>query len=430
MGFTEVNNNLIDSEILINNKKERVENDMLILDKVDARKIISDITNCKYQDEPFYVCDVGDIIRKYKLWYEKMPRVKPFYAVKCNDNDIVIKVLAALGTGFDCASKGELSKVLNLGVSSDRIIFANPTKPASHIQTAAKNKIQVMTFDSDLELLKIKFYYPNAKLVLRIRCEAKLAQCPLGQKFGCDPIHEAPKLIELAAQEGMDLIGISFHVGSGCAEPPVFRRAIEAARILFSYAETYGFNMNLLDIGGGFPGDHTGIKLLDEIADVVNTALDDFFYDVNELKVIAEPGRFFVASAYTLACNIHSKKIIYSHDEEKLKTIMYFITDGVYGSFNCMLYDHQESFPTLIKPPKNNTLIKSSVWGPTCDALDQICDQIMLPELDVGDWLVFENMGAYTIPVASPFNGFSLPSVKYYISEKCWENNMKENYCI
>ncbi len=112
-----------------------------------------------------------------------------------------------------------------------------------------------MTFDSEIELFKIKTLFPDAKLVLRIRCDAKVAQCPLGEKFGCDPDIEAPVLINLAFELGLHVVGISFHVGSGCMDLPVYAKAVYTARRLFDYAASVGFYFTLLDIGGGFPGD-------------------------------------------------------------------------------------------------------------------------------------------------------------------------------
>lgn len=165
-------------------------------------------------------------------------------------------MLAALGTNFDCASKGEINKVLSVGVSPDRIIFANPAKPASHIRHAASIGVSRMTFDNEAELHKVKNLYPNAKMVIRIRCDATDAQCPLGMKFGCDAINEAPHLLQLAHSLDIDVVGVSFHVGSGCREPSVFKRAIATAREVFDYAATLGYNFELLDLGGGYPGGH------------------------------------------------------------------------------------------------------------------------------------------------------------------------------
>ncbi|CAG2064413.1 unnamed protein product, partial [Timema podura] len=87
-----------------------------------------------------------------------------------------------------------------------------------------------------------------------------MVQCPLGAKFGCDIITEAPRLIRAAHFLGLEVVGISFHVGSGCDDPPVFRRGIAAARKLFDYASTLGYNFDYLDLGGGYPG-NTGTSI-------------------------------------------------------------------------------------------------------------------------------------------------------------------------
>lgn len=84
-------------------------------------------------------------------------------AVKCNDTPIIVQTLAALGTGFDCASKGEIANVLSYGVAPESIIYANPTKPVSHLNFASEMNVKVMTVDSDFELQKISKNYPNSR---------------------------------------------------------------------------------------------------------------------------------------------------------------------------------------------------------------------------------------------------------------------------
>lgn len=144
------------------NQEDRIQ---VIEGEADVMNIVNEITadGTTNQDDPFYVFNIGDIVKKHQTWIEKMPRVVPHYAVKCNDNDVVLATLVALGTSFDCASKAEINKVLSLGVNPERIIFANPTKPKSHVRYASIVGVKTMTFDCDIELRKIKAICPDAK---------------------------------------------------------------------------------------------------------------------------------------------------------------------------------------------------------------------------------------------------------------------------
>lgn len=400
-------------KFLTQNETEMVQ---IVDGQVNVPAIIDQLTGQLSPEEPFYVMDIDDIVRKHQAWIEKMPRVVPHYAVKCNDTEVVCTTLASIGASFDCASKGEIAKILALGVSPDRIIFANPMKPSSHIRYAGANNVKTMTVDSDIELHKIRKICPDAKLVLRIRCEAEKASCPLGKKFGCDPVDEAPRLIKIARSLNLDVIGISFHVGSGCADFPIYYKAISIARSLFDYAKGFGYEFSLLDIGGGFPGDFG--TSIDEVAMIVNTALDKFFPD-KSVRVISEPGRYYVASAFTLVTNVQSKRVCRDPASGTIDRMMYYLNDGAYGSFNCIFFDNQTPKPKLIGEQRGKTY-KTTIWGPSCDALDQLIETIHMPELQIDDWILFENMGAYTIPIASPFNGFPLPKMYCYISKETW----------
>ncbi|XP_047035562.1 ornithine decarboxylase 1-like [Helicoverpa zea] len=371
--------------------------------------LIREIVDSGTQEDPFYIMDLGEVVARYRRWKELMPRVEPFYAVKCNDDKLLVSTLAALGAGFDCASKVEIELVTSIGVAPERIIFANPAKMASHIRYASAMGVDVMTFDSETELMKIKQFMPHAQLVIRIRCDAAAAQCPLGIKFGCDPVTEAPRLLKLAAVLGLDVVGVSFHVGSGASETAVYGRGISLARALFRTGRDAGHvRMQLLDIGGGFPGGrHDDIQ---EVAEVINAALEEHF-PIGSVRVIAEPGRYFAAAAYTLAAMVHAKREIASIENGGETHTMYFINDGVYGSFNCVLYDHQHVKAETLND-NGTPLSECSVWGPTCDGLDCVLPNVRLPTLAIGDWLVFRDMGAYTLPVASAFNGFPVPTVR------------------
>jgi len=370
--------------------------------------------------EPFFAVDLDDVCNKHIRWITSMPRVTPHYAIKCNDDTNVIKLLAYLGAGFDCASKGEIKKVMDLGVSADRIIYANPCKQSSYIRYAQEVGVNVMTFDNEQELLKIRQVYPNARLVLRIVTDDSNAVCRFSMKFGAD-MNTARNLIEKAKDIDMEMIGVSFHCGSGQMTSKAFVDAIENARAIMNYGNKLGFNMNLLDIGGGFPGNSGTEDYFSEIAAAVNKSLDEHFPENGNVRIIAEPGRYYVASAYTLATNIIASREMVDPATGDLK-YMYYINDGVYGSFNCVLYDHYVPEPCLFAKNESNEKFISSIWGPTCDGLDCIQTSIEIPKLNIDDWMYWKNMGAYTISGAVQFNGLPFGKPIYYMTRQLWLN--------
>jgi ornithine decarboxylase len=373
----------------------------------------------KDEVEPFFAVDLEDVCNKHIRWLTSMPRVTPHYAVKCNDDTNVIKLLAYLGAGFDCASKGEIKKVMDLGVSADRVIYANPCKQSSYIRYAQEVGVKIMTFDNEQELLKIKRIHPNAKLVLRIITDDSNAICAFSMKFGAD-MDTARKLVDKAQEIDMEIVGVSFHCGSGQMTSVAFVDAIQNARIIMNYGIKSGFNMHLLDIGGGFPGNTGTEDYFSEIATAVNKALEEHFPEDGNIRIIAEPGRYYVASAYTLATNIiATREMIDSETGDKKH--MYYINDGIYGSFNCILYDHYIPEPSLFTKNKSNEKYTSSIWGPTCDGIDCINTSIQIPKLHIGDWFYWKNMGAYTISAAVQFNGLPFGKPLYYMSKQFWD---------
>jgi len=449
-------------QIIMNKAKVSVvkgDLDEIITSKINSRADRE--TEEKF--DAFFVGDMGDVVRKYKLWTSQLPRVEPFYAVKCNDDSTVLAVLAQLGTGFDCASKGEIQKILELQVPQSRIIYANPCKQSSHIKYAAANNVEYMTFDNETELHKVKALHPGAKLVVRILPPANTkCQCQLGMKFGCHP-KKVPHLLRVAKELDVDVVGVSFHVGSGCYDAMAYSAAVASARTVFNIARAEGFHFNFLDIGGGFPGQANAKLPFEEICAVLRPALDMYFPENMGVRIIAEPGRFFVASAFTLALNVIARRVITKEDynmdnddsdntnvanteasvvnssegndsaaeSEKEAggmsgmtdpSYMYYVNDGVYGSFNCILFDHATVHPILFDEERfeNEPRFTASLWGPTCDGLDCIVKECLLPELNLGDWLLFNDMGAYTMSAASTFNGMPKPKCYHTIHEQQW----------
>jgi ornithine decarboxylase len=379
-------------------------------DPKDLENIIKKYIDDKdeYDDEPFYIVDLGKVEEQYIKWVNYLPDIQPYFAVKSNPDNIIINMLAKLGCNFDCASKSELENALSIVNNPDRIIFANPCKVSSHLIFARENQISKMTFDSIEELEKIYKIYPAAQIILRICVDDTNSKCKFNSKFGCQ-LYNIPKIFERIKSLQMNLVGFSFHVGSGCSDPTSYYNAIKDCKESYKLSQDFGFKINIIDIGGGFPGVDKNIKFAD-ICDNINRAIADFFsYEVknNIIKFIAEPGRYFTEATHTLVLNVIAKK-----KEENV--IKYYLSDGIYGSFNCINYDHQtpELIP-LLSCDTDNIKYNTTFFGPTCDSLDCIYKDIQYQELNVGDWLYIINYGSYTIAPSSSFNGFSVSNKKY-----------------
>ncbi|ESW08125.1 hypothetical protein PHAVU_009G020500 [Phaseolus vulgaris] len=356
-------------------------------------------------DSPFGVLDLGVAMDLMDKWATKLPTVQPFYAVKCNPNLSLIGALATLGASFDCASKAEIEAVLSLGVSPDRIIYANPCKSASHIRYAATVGVKVTTYDSKDEVEKIRKYHPTCELLLRIKPPQESgARCSLDLKFGALP-EEVPELLSVAHAAGLKVTGVSFHIGSGGGDAQAYHGAISAAKSVFDAASRLGMpRMRVLDIGGGF----TSGPMFDAAAMKINAAIQDSFGNEEELVVIGEPGRYIAETAFTLATKVVGKRV-----RGELRE--YWIDDGIYGTLNNILFDHATvtcmplAFTSKPEDPscRDFKTYSSTVFGPTCDSLDTVLTDYQLPELQTNDFLVFPNMGAYTTSCSTNFNGFS-----------------------
>lgn len=284
----------------------------------------------------------------------------------------------------------------------------------------------MMTFDSEVELMKVTRAHPKAKLV----CGLPLMipkQSVVSVKFGAT-LRNSRLLLERAKELNIDVVGVSFHVGSGCTDPETFVQAISDARCVFDMGAEVGFSMYLLDIGGGFPGSEDVKLKFEEITNVINPALDKYFPADSGVRIIAEPGRYYVASAFTLAVNIIAKKIVLKEqtgsddeDESSEQTFMYYVNDGVYGSFNCILYDHAHVKP-LCKRDLNQmrSIIHPAYGDQHVMALIGLLSAVTCPKCM---WVIgcFENMGAYTVAAASTFNGFQRPTIYYVMSGPAWQ---------
>ena len=301
-----------------------------------------------------------------------------------------------------------------MGTSPDRIIYAQPCKTNSYVRYVKSLGVKQMTFDNADELYKIAKLYPGAELFLRIMTDDTSSLCRLSMKFGA-AMDTTESLLAVAKDLGLNVVGVSFHVGSGASDPLAFYKAVRDAHTVFQQAAELGFSMRTLDVGGGFCG-----ETFEHMAAVLRDALNEFFPAGTNIDIIAEPGRYYVSTAFTIACNIIARRTIEDPTFDG-KGYMVYVNDGVYGNFSSIMFDHQNPMAKILRaggrtvyntaqsnPCLSGEGVEYSVWGPTCDGIDRISESIRFNSiLDVGDWLYFEEMGAYTKCSATQFNGFS-----------------------
>jgi len=363
----------------------------------------------EYRDSlPILIVDHAMIRENFIRFRKALPRVEPYYAVKANPDPEIIRTLYKQGAGFDIASLAEYNLVDDNALGTlkyidnfmeTKIIYANTIKQLSALKKIEMKKLQ-MTFDNFLELDKIRKYCRNPRLVLRIAVPNEGSVVELSSKFGADPT-TAIDLLKHAKNLDLNVEGISFHVGSQCEHAQNFIRAFEISRKVFDEAKAMGFELSTLDIGGGYPAPYDQKAILfEDLAKIINDQIKTHFSS-EKIRIIAEPGRFLVATAATSVVEVVGKAI-------RGGKPFYYVNDGVYGTFSGVFFDHIQYH---FKAFKEGPLVPSVVAGPTCDALDTIVRDDPLPDVNIGDLLYSENVGAYTNASASMFNGFPLARI-------------------
>ncbi|MDH5659890.1 MAG: type III PLP-dependent enzyme, partial [Gammaproteobacteria bacterium] len=299
-----------------------------------------------------------------------------------------INTLIQMGSGFDLASLGEIEQVRHHRVNPRKTIHTHPIKKDKDIRDALRFGCTTFVVDNIDELKKFRKYRHRVGLLLRVSFRGTTAKVDLSRKFGC-AADEALHLIHRAQQMGIHVKGLSFHVGSQSATPDAHVDAIQHCIDIMSQSDV---PLSTLDIGGGFPVNYDGNTVtIDEFCSPICDALKAVPSDVN---IIAEPGRFLVAPAVMSISSVMGKA-------NRSGTTWYYLDDGVYGSFSGRIYDHAE-YP--LRTLKTGVKIPSVLAGPTCDSIDVIAENIALPELEIGDLVIGEMMGAYTAATATDFN--------------------------
>jgi ornithine decarboxylase len=351
-------------------------------------------------ETPFMVLDLSEIDYQYKSLQAALPGVKIFYALKSLSHPELLKRLKSLGSYFDLATIGEIDLVESLGIKGSQCLHSHPIKKDKEIKRALEFGCNRMVVDNIEEMKKFIPYADQVELIIRVGFRSKQAVVDLSRKFGC-ALEELPILVNLAKDHGIDVVGLSFHVGSqslsSMTQANAIRSSIAAMKLM------NGVNWKFLDIGGSFPISYQEEVL--SISDFCAPVMEALSELPEDIEVFAEPGRFISAPSMIEVVSIVGKA-------KRGAKIWYYLDDGVYGGFSGQMYDHAIYPLAPLKPFDPTGEFHSSVLaGPTCDSIDVVAEDIELPEMFIGDVLISKKMGAYTIVSATEFNYYPKPKI-------------------
>jgi len=347
---------------------------------------------------PLLVLDAAVLRERYRALQAALPGVELFYAIKSLSALPVLQVLAAEGASFDIATTGEIQLMKKVGADPKKTIHTHPIKRDQDIRDALEFGCNIFVVDNLDELHKFGAYAGKARLLLRVSFRAKQVNSDLSRKFGCTP-RNIPMMLAEAKKLGVEIIGLSFHVGSQAMDSDAHVNAVQECRTYFGNAELPGAeHLRILDIGGGFPADYSGEGIdLKAYCRPIMQALAAY---PSNVRIIAEPGRVLSAPSITAISSVVGRA-------KRLDATWYYLDDGVYGSYSGQIYDHAH-YPITVFSDSRETGM-AVLAGPTCDSIDVVMEGGELPPLELGDLVVGKVMGAYTLATASEFNSLPIP---------------------
>lgn len=399
--------------------------------ELDALTVARDLAATKEGTEAFFVMDVDRVRTRLCEWRALLPRVAPFYALKCNTDPVLVKILADCShVGFDCADRQQLDLALR-HVSPSRVQCSNSAWTKKSAMYASETGAAALVFEDASELATLVAVAENSPLILRVSMASLfpwLADSP-GALAGC-PLDGVEELLENVALLSANFAGFCFHLGARCTDPVAYYAAVAETRRLFDMAAAFRLRPKTLNVGGGFPGhgDQPGASFA-EIAVCLNEGLARFFPEEEfpELRVAASPGRFFAAGAFHLCTNVIGKQrvdAVHLTQDDFHRDQLAFVyqqNEGLYGAFGCRLAEHcNPQCRPLFEADGEESEHYGTVLGPVLDGLDVAQPLVRFRQLRVGDWLLWPNMGAYSMAADED----TRPRVHYFAVRPTWNDEV------
>lgn len=372
-------------------------NQRTVLEKDTREQVAFSMPCTENYDGPVLAVSEQRLRSNARSFIAAMPRVRPHFAVKANPDPEILRIFKEEGCCFEIASSAELQSMVDLDVNLETVFYSNPIKSPASIRQAAASGIQWFVVDTPEEVVKIAAIKPDAKLYLRSEVSNEGSVWPLAGKFGASS-SGIIATIEAAKNTGMQITGVTFHVGSQCANINNWIEGIRSAKNIFAQLEANGWTPELLNLGGGYPIQFTGIEpTIAEIGVAINKELEAI---PNTIQIMAEPGRFLVGSAGCLVTQVVG---LATRDEKR----WLYLDTGTYGG----LMELAEDFSSNIVSQRGGETCLWTMAGPTCDSIDVFGEYSLPSSMEVEDLLFITNLGAYCTTCACDFNGFPIPNM-------------------
>lgn len=356
---------------------------------------------------PTVIIDQDIITAQYQSLVDALPGVGMRYAIKALPHSDVIRHLHHLGCGFDLATSGEVELLKHCQIGAANTIHTHPIKKDVEIRQAIDFGCRYFVVDNSHEIEKFKAYKDQVELLIRINFRNQDAVVDLSRKFGCE-LNKLPAMVQQAQQSGIKICGLSFHVGSQVPAPYAHVNAIEQCVDVFKTMPHVDWK--ILDIGGGFPIEYRGPSpLIADFCAPINVALQAVDPSI---QLLAEPGRYIAGPSAIQLLSVVGMA-------QRGARTWYYLDDGVYGVLSGQIFDHAQYPITPLKTYDLTRGLKPSVLaGPTCDSIDVIDEDVVLPELELNDILVATQVGAYTLASATEFNLYPKAKILWLSGKK------------
>uniref|UniRef100_A0A1I7TK95 Orn_Arg_deC_N domain-containing protein n=1 Tax=Caenorhabditis tropicalis TaxID=1561998 RepID=A0A1I7TK95_9PELO len=377
--------------------------------------------------QPFFVMDVAAIERRLEEIRVIMPRIRPSYAVACNADPVLARVLSNnADVSFEVSNSAEL-ELAGLYVEPNRAVFCSHLMTRKSIKTAAYFGCGTFVVESEKQINDVMNASPDAEIVLAVCLPYFSGEVP----FGCS-VEELDEILDMAHLLGTNVTGIHLELGIR-ATLEDYINALHDARSILDRASEKFLDLRHVSLGNlVIPTGPDGIVNQDFLTfcNTLSCTINELFE--SHIDFSANIGRFLVTNAFTLCTNVIGKremdaKLITNDDFDDGVGFVYQTNEGVYGSFGCKQMD----INPLCKPlnlddefENEHQLHFGTILGPTLDQTD-VAQRIMKSrQLRIGEWLVWEQMGAFTIPVDSEH---PVPPVYYYSGKECWQKLLNKD---